>query len=252
MMAGTFLLLGRAGCELHYMTLANGSCGTNVHDAETIIRIRREEARAAAQTVGAIYHEALVNDLEIFYERATLRQLAAVVREVAPEIVLTHALQEYMEDHTNTTRLALTAVFARGMTNFPVEPPQPITAQPATIYHALPYGLRDPLRRRVRPELFVNISDVLPVKAAMLTLHRSQREWLDASQGIGSYLRAMEEMAEEVGRQSATFTHAEGWTRHLHLGYCAEDADPLVEVLGDAVIQRGSDSLGLPTSSSPR
>ena len=30
---------------------------------------------------------------------------------------------------------------------------------------------------------------------------------------------------------SGSFRYAEGWTRHLHLGYCDEDADPLVEDL---------------------
>jgi LmbE family N-acetylglucosaminyl deacetylase len=231
MMAGTFILLGQAGYELHTMTLANGCCGTQVHDVETIVGIRRQEARDAARLAGAIYHDSLVNDLEIFYERDTLRRLAAVVREVAPEIILTQSTQEYMEDHMNTTRLVLTAAFARGMPNFAVAPPTPITDQPVTIYHALPYGLHDPLRQPIRPGLFVDIGDVLPLKRAMLATHRSQKEWLDVSQGLDSYLTTMEEMAREVGRLSRTFAYAEGWTRHLHLGYCAADADPLVRAL---------------------
>jgi len=232
MMAGTFILLGRTGYELHTMTLANGSCGTQVHDVDTIVRIRRQEAMDAARLVGAIYHESLVNDLEIFYERDTLRRLAAIVREVAPEIILTQSTQEYMEDHMNTTRLVLTAAFARGMPNFAVVPPTPITDQPVTIYHALPYSLHDPLGQPIRPGTFVDIRDVLPLKRAMLAMHRSQKEWLDASQGLDAYLATMEEMAREVGRQSGPFAYAEGWTRHLHLGYCAADADPLVRALG--------------------
>jgi LmbE family N-acetylglucosaminyl deacetylase len=232
MMAGTFILLGRAGYELHYLTLANGSCGTQVHDVETIVRIRRQEALDAARSAGAVHHESLVNDLEIFYERDTLRRLAAIVREVAPEIILTHSSQEYMEDHMNTTRLVLTAAFARGMPNFEVIPPTPITDQPVTVYHALPYGLHDPLRGPIWPGVFADIGGVLPLKRAMLAMHRSQKEWLDASQGLDSYLATMEEMAREVGRQSGAFVNAEGWTRHLHLGYCAADADPLVRALG--------------------
>ena len=245
MMAGTFILLGRAGYELHLMTLANGCCGTQIYDAATIARIRREETQAAARSVGAIFHESLVNDLEIFYERDTLRRLSAVVREVAPEIILTQSTQEYMEDHQNTTRLVLAAAFARGMPNFVVDPPRPAVDQPVTIYHALPYGLRDPLRRRVQPDLFVDITDVISAKWAMLACHRSQKEWLDASQGLDSYLVTMEKMsgavgemanaAAEAGPTSARFTYAEGWTRHLHLGYCAEAADPLTDALGARV-----------------
>lgn len=239
MMAGTFILLGRAGYELHYMALANGSCGSQAHDAATIARLRRAEVQEAARSVGAVYHESLVNDMEIFYERATLARLAAVVREVAPAIILTQATQEYMEDHMNTTRLVLSAAFARGMPNFPTLPPRPAVGQAVTIYHALPYGLHDPLRRRVQPDLFVDITDVLPAKQAMLACHRSQSAWLDASQGVGSYLSAMVEMAQAVGEMARAagaasgFAYAEGWTRHLHLGYCAADADPLRATLAN-------------------
>jgi LmbE family N-acetylglucosaminyl deacetylase len=243
MMAGTFLLLGQAGYELHYLTLADGGCGTQSHDAQTIVQIRRQEAQDAARFAHAIYHESLTADLEIFYERDTLRRLAALVREVAPEIILTQSTQEYMEDHMNTTRLVLTAAFARGMPNFSVIPPQPAIDQPVTVYHALPYGLRDPLRRRVRPGLFVDITEVQAAKRAMLALHRSQHDWLAApgSQGLDSCLRVMERMAQEVGELAHQAGHpacayAEGWTRHLHLGYCTPDANPLADALGPRVL----------------
>ena len=235
MMAGTLIRLGQAGYELHYMNLASGSCGTAEYDAATIVRMRREEAMAAARLIGAAYHESLVDDLEIFYDRPTLRRLAAVVREVAPEIILTQATQEYMEDHMNTTRLVLSAAFALPMPNFPVEPPTPAATGPVTIYHALPYGLRDPLRRRVDPEFYVDVTGVLGTKRAMLACHTSQKAWLDVSQGIDAYLTQMEEMAREMGRRSGRFEAAEGWTRHLHLGYCGPDDDPLGAALGPTV-----------------
>ena len=49
LMAGTLILLGRANFEIHYMAIANGSCGTSEHMPKEIIRIRRREARAAAE-----------------------------------------------------------------------------------------------------------------------------------------------------------------------------------------------------------
>ena len=42
----------------------------------------------------------------------------------------------------------------------------------------------------------------------------------------------MENMALEVGHMSKRFKYAEGWRRHLHLGYSATDGDPLHEALG--------------------
>jgi len=233
MMAGTLLLLKGAGFEIHYMTVSSGSCGTTQYDVETIVEMRREESVEAAEYAGAVYHSSLVHDLEVFFERETLRRLAAVVREVAPEVVLTHAPDEYMEDHSNTCRLALTAAFARGMRNFSTDPPTGTVDQPVTVYHAMPYGLRDPLRRRVQPGLFVDVSSVIARKREMLARHRSQKQWLDESQGLDSYLITMEEMTRDVGKMSGRYEYAEGWTRHLHLGFCDEDADPLLSSLGE-------------------
>ena len=140
MIAGTLILLNQSGYEIHYMTLANGCCGTNQYDIKTTARIRRQESINAAEFARAIYHESLAKDIEIFYEKKNLERLGSIIREVAPEIILTHSIQEYMEDHMNTTRLVLTAAFTRGMPNFMVDPPRSPVDLPVTIYHSLPYG----------------------------------------------------------------------------------------------------------------
>jgi hypothetical protein len=49
---------------------------------------------------------------------------------------------------------------------------------------------------------------------------------------MNSYLRDMDETSLNVGRLSRRFQHAEGWRRHLHMGFCPEDADPMREALG--------------------
>ncbi len=117
MMAGTLLMLKQAGCETHYLNIANGNCGSVEYNATTLRKLRATEARRAAKVLGATFHPSLTNDLEIFYDLKTVRRLAAVVREVKPSIVLTHSPQDYMEDHTNACRLAVTAAFAHGMPN---------------------------------------------------------------------------------------------------------------------------------------
>ena len=234
-MAGTMILLGQAGYELHYMTVANGSCGTEQYDRDTIVHMRSEEAHSAAHLLNATYHAPLTEDLNIFYERGLLLQLSSIMRLVAPEILLTHYPFDYMEDHSNTCRLVLTAAFTRGMPNYPVNPPQPAVDQPVTVYHTLPHGLLDPLKRPIIPDFYIDITKVLAKKREMLGVHRSQKEWLDRSQGMDSYLNSMEQASREVGVLSGKFQYAEGWIRHLHLGYCAEEADPLVESLKDDI-----------------
>ncbi|MCP4167532.1 MAG: LmbE family protein [Chloroflexi bacterium] len=230
-MAGTLILLKRAGYKIHYMTVANGSCGSVEYDAEAITKIRRQESQEAAAFIGAVYHDSLCADLEIFYNASLLKRLGAVMREVAPDIILTHPPQDYMEDHMNTCRLVLTAAFARGIPNYPVDPPTPAVDKPVTVYHSMPHGLLTPMRRPVQPDLYVDVSDVLATKRATLARHRSQKEWLDVSQGIDSYLDYLELENREMGRMSENFDYAEGWIRHLHFGYCDENANPLVEHL---------------------
>ncbi|MCX6985473.1 MAG: PIG-L family deacetylase, partial [Lentisphaerae bacterium] len=222
-MAGTMLLLKKAGFEIHYMNIGNGSCGTCEYDAPTIIKMRREEAMAAAKLVGAVYHESLVNDIEIFYEIGLLRKLTSVVRSVSPDIVLTHYPFDYMEDHSNTCRLAVSAVFCRGMQNFTTEPDTPPKMNDTVIYHAMPVGHVDPLRRKVSPDIFIGVDEMMDKKAAMLSCHKSQKEWLDKSQGMDSYVDSMIQRTAEVGKMSRKFKFAEAWFRHLHVGFCAPD-----------------------------
>lgn len=236
MMAGTLLELGAAGCELHYMTVADGACGSLQMDAATTARVRQDEARAAAAVAGATWHPPLCADLEIVYSVELLRRLASIIRAVAPAIILTHPPQDYMEDHMNTCRLVLTAAFARGMPNFAVQPPLPPIEQQMQIYHALPYGLRDPLGRPARCDLFVDVGAQMAGKCAMLACHRSQKEWLDASQGIDSYLLHMEALTRRMGDLSSCFVFAEGWTQHLPLGYGDAAANPLHALLPGKVV----------------
>ncbi|MCK5851083.1 MAG: PIG-L family deacetylase [Kiritimatiellae bacterium] len=233
MMSGTLICLKAAGYEIHYMNVANGSCGSDSLPADEIISIRREESINAAELIGAVYHGSIATDLEVFYERDLLFKLGAVMREVSPDIILTHSPVEYMEDHANTCRLVVSAAFCRGMKNFPAIPETPTSAKNVTVYHCLPYGLQTPLREPVKADIYIDVTAVMDKKEQMLGCHKSQKEWLDVSQGMDSYLTTMAEQCQAIGQMSGIFNYAEGWRRHLHLGFCDEDADPLASVLTD-------------------
>jgi LmbE family N-acetylglucosaminyl deacetylase len=229
--AGTLLLLRDAGWQIHYLNLSGGDCGSMTTGPEETRAIREQEGRAAAQILGAEFHASLASDLCIFYEERLLRRLAAVVRRVRPRIVLTHSPEDYMEDHMNTARLAVTAAFVRAMPNFATDLPEPPCEGDVAVYHAMPHGLCDGLRRPVTPDLFVDVTAVQAVKRQALAAHTSQKAWLDATQGMDSYLDAGDEAARKVGMMSGRFEYAEGWRRHLHLGLSATDDDPLAAAL---------------------
>ncbi|MDP6635977.1 MAG: PIG-L family deacetylase [Phycisphaerae bacterium] len=235
-MAGTLVLLARAGCEIHYMNIANGSCGSATHDAEATAEIRLIEAKKAARRLGAVFHRPLVADLEIFYEPKLLARVASIMRAVAPDILLVPSPQDYIEDHENACRLAVTAAFCRGMRNFPVDPPKAPVEGDVVIYHAQPHGGRDSMNNLIRPDFFIDISSAIDEKADMLAEHKSQSDWLDHTQSMGAYLETMKSFAAEMGAMSTKCDLAEGWRKHNPLGFRPADADPLANLLGEYVV----------------
>ncbi len=228
-MGGTMLRLAEAGWELHYFNLSCGNGGSLEMDGESTARVRLDEAREGAARLGAVFYPPVARDLEIVYSVELLRKVAAVVRTVNPRIVLTHALRDYMEDHMETARLAVTAAFAKHVPNFASEPPLPGAPGDVAVYHAMPHGGHGPMREAVEPGCYIDITGVMDRKRHALEAHQSQQPWLDASQGMSSYVQSMVEASEAWGRRSGRFAAAEGWIHHQHEGLSRFDTDPLAD-----------------------
>ncbi len=232
MMSGTLFLLKEQGAELFYMNVADGGCGTQEYSTEEICAIRKEEAKKASSYLGAAWFKSIAHDMEVVFDMKLVRKVAAVMREVDPSIILAPSLYDYMEDHMNTARIVSTAAFTIGMPNFVTDPVRPILHREIALYHALPYGLQDAYQRPVIPHFLVDVSSVMKRKTAMLSLHDSQRNWLDSSQKIDSYVETMQNMCHEVGSiYSHQYQFAEGWIRHNPLGYSNPQYKPLEKAL---------------------
>lgn len=230
--AGTMLLLAEAGYDLHYFLLCSGNCGAMDLGPGDIRGVREAEAHKAAGILGATFYPPIADDLELVYSVDNLRKVAAVVRQSEPSIVLTHSPQDYMEDHTNASRLAVTAAFAREMPNFFTDPIAGEMEGEVAVYHAMPHQLIDQLRKPIVPDFLIDTGSVHPGKRKALAAHASQKEWLDRTQGMDSYLQTMDELSLEVGKFSGRTMHAEGWRRHSHMGFSAQsDFDPLTDAL---------------------
>lgn len=241
-MAGTLSLLAQAGFEPHMMNVSWSNLDSNEMSQHDIVPMRLREAEHAAGVIQAVYHPPFANDLLIFYEEKLLRQMLAVIREVRPTIVLLPSLTDYMEDHTNTARLVVTACFSRAMRHFISDPPREISDQDVYLYHAQPHLNRDGMRNFIVPELMVNISSEMDIKLKMLACHESQREWLGDTQGLDNYLESMRQAGEELGHmvKSDKWQFAEGFRQHSHFGFSQRDHNPLAEALGDRVLRNSS------------
>jgi LmbE family N-acetylglucosaminyl deacetylase len=245
-MGGTLALLTRAGFEPHMMNVSRSNLDSNELTEPEIVLIRRQEAERSAAVLGAVYHPPIADDLMILYDDHLLRQMTGIIREIRPTIVLLPSLNDYMEDHTNTARLVVTACFSRAMRHYRSDPPRAPTAQDVYLYHAQPHLNRDGMRNLVVPSLFVNVTGVSDTKLRMLGCHESQRQWLDETQGLDNYLESMRQSSAEVAQLSRQpdWAYAEGFRQHSHVGFSARDRDLLAEVLGTALVHHRNAARG--------
>ncbi len=163
-MAGTLLRLAERGWTLHYFNIANGCYGSMTLDRDACAQARLAEAQRAASLLGAAFYRPICDDLAIVYTPELLARVSAVVRTAQPQIVLTHSLVDYMEDHQNAARLAVTAAFSRAMPNYRSDPTVPTYSSDVTLYHAQPHGNRTPMGEPVQPSHFVDVTDLMQRK----------------------------------------------------------------------------------------
>src|SRR5262245_29510784 len=97
--AGTLALLRQKGHHVTIATMTPGDCGSAEHDAETISAIRREEARAAADLIGAEYECLEFRDLSIIDDDESRRRVTEALRRARPDLILTSPPVDYLCDH---------------------------------------------------------------------------------------------------------------------------------------------------------
>jgi LmbE family N-acetylglucosaminyl deacetylase len=235
LMAGTLILLKQRGWETHYFNVTDGCCGSMVTGREETARTRTREARDAALSMGAQFHEPVCHDMSVYYTPELLARVARVVRTANPDLVLTHAPSDYMEDHQNACRLAVSATFTKNMPNFQADNGTPPGSGEVAVYHGQPHSNHDPLGQRVYPTHLVNIQSVVDEKEAALACHKSQTDWLDSTQGMESLASTMQTFGRDVANQSDGIELGEGFRRHNPTGFGPLDFDPLAAALADVI-----------------
>lgn len=230
MVGGTLALLAEAGCDIHLATMAGGEMGSPELPPAQIRAVRHGESIAAASVIGASYHYAGGYDIEIEYSAEYRRRAVRVMREVNPDLVLTHAPTDYLIDHEETSRLVRTAAFVAPIPNFDCGVPSTPTDRIPHLYYWNALGLKDIFGRPLPLTCAVDISSVLDTKRQMLACHDSQRAWLREINGWDEYLDNMETQSRQEG-QRAGVDAAEGFIQHLGAGHPTDHL--LAELLPD-------------------
>lgn len=231
--AGTLALLAKKGWEVHIVTSTPGDCGSMVLGPEEIAAVRRKEGAAAADIIGATYHCMELRDLYVTYDKDSIRRAMSLTRKIAPSVIFTHSLQDYMLDHEITAQLARTVSIGYFVPNTCNGPIAQGSGMPY-LYYADPAGTVDYFGNRAIATTYVNVSEVMDTKRSMLKAHASQREWLMAHYGIDEYVRLLEAGGEGRGKEIGV-KYAEGFRQHKGQGYPQDCV--LRNELGDAMVK---------------
>ena len=169
--AGT---LARYAAEGHRVTachVANGNLGHEIIEAGELRLIRRGEAQAAAGQLGIRLLTCDIGDLLVYDCREQRDKVVDVIRQVQPDVILTHSPQDYMPDHTAVSKLVFDATFAASVPHYRTSVPN---AAPVT-----PLYYMDTLAGvNFLPTEYVDITSTIETKLAMLECHESQLKWM--------------------------------------------------------------------------
>jgi len=229
--AGTLALLREAGCHVTMATMTPGDCGSAEHDADAISSIRRGEARASADLIGADYLCLEFRDLAIFNDDESRRRVTEVLRRVRPDLIITAPPADYLCDHEMTNLLVRDACFTASVPNYVTrqwEPAPPLDRIPH-LYYVDPIEGTDRDGRPVAADFYVDVTRVFETKRQMLACHASQRNWLLRQHDIDEYLESQAEWGARRGSEIGV-GQAEGFRQYLGHAYPRDNL--LLSLLG--------------------
>ncbi|MDA0835300.1 MAG: PIG-L family deacetylase [Planctomycetota bacterium] len=228
--AGTLVRLKQLGCPISIATMTAGDCGSAEMGPLDIARVRRQEAKNAADLLGADCYCLEFLDLAIVVDNDSRRRVTEIVRKTKPDIVLTAPATDYMSDHEFTSRLVRDACFNAAVPNYTTNQPHP--ASPLDhipyLYYVDPIEGIGHFGEEIEPEFIVDISETFDLKQKMLACHESQRNWLRKQHGIDEYLQKCERWSAQRGSQIGT-KYGEGYRQHKGHPYPGDNL--LVELL---------------------
>jgi LmbE family N-acetylglucosaminyl deacetylase len=209
---GTLALLAEKGWEIHVVTMTPGDCGSMDMSQEDIAATRRAEGAKGAKILGGTYHCLESRDLFVFFDEPTLRKAISLTRDIAPSLVITHSLDDYMMDHEMAARVARSATFGYGVPNAAPGAVKKGSMVPY-LYYADPIEGMDYYGNAIAPSTWVDIAASMKTKSRALKAHASQRDWLMKHHGMDQYITSMQQWGAKRGKEVGA-KYAEAFRQH--------------------------------------
>jgi N-acetylglucosamine malate deacetylase 1 len=205
--AGTLAKMKQAG---HHVVLCHVSDGDKGHyeiPPDELVVIRKKEAKEAGLLIGCEVISLGMKDCEIYSSNEETRNIFAnAIRYAQPDMIITHAPDDYMPDHVEVSKLVFDTSFLATLTALKTEHPA-LTKVPALFYMDNLAGMH------FQPTIYVDITDMLETKLNMLACHQSQLLWLKGHDNV-DILDFVKTLAKTRGYQAGC-RYAEGFIQHM-------------------------------------
>ncbi len=168
---GTLAKFAKQGHKVFTATATNGNVGSATLSKDEIAAVRKEEARRAAAHIGAEYICLDYNDEMFFEDEAVRLAFIDLVRYCKADLILTHNPKDYNPDHELTSKI---------ITDIPVMIPVEKIKTKSPAHDVIPLvAYFEPVHGLgFQPTEWVDISEEMEVKLAMMNEHKSQITWM--------------------------------------------------------------------------
>ncbi|MCE5345307.1 MAG: PIG-L family deacetylase [Bacteroidales bacterium] len=209
---GTLALYAKQGHNVFMCHVANGDKGHAVIMPEELGKMRTFEAEASGAILGAKnVFNINVPDLYVnSHDEKQVNDVVEIIREVRPDIIITHSPDDYMRDHVETSLLVFNASFSSSIPHYDTK------SKPFSLIAPLYY--MDTLAGvGFLPEEYTDITDTIETKLEALDKHESQIKWMKVHDGI-DFLDFVRTVSKFRGLQSNVkyaegFRLCKGWPR---------------------------------------
>ena len=213
--AGTLAKYAAGGHSVTMAVATNGELGSTQLSNEETAALRKKEALAAAQLIGAELVWMGYPDAFLFSSQDTRRDFIDLLRRSRPDVILTHDPNDYHADHRTVAQLLMDVRMLAAVQKIETTH-QASAGVPEIFFMDTIAGLG------FQPEAYVDVSASFATKRQMLAQHESQALWLKEQYGI-SFLEFIELTARYRGVQSGChyaegFRHWRVWPGHSDVG----------------------------------
>lgn len=199
------------GAEVVFVSMTNGCMGHHRLSPEETAATRKKETQEAKKRFGLKDYIVLDNDdcqLAATYENRV--KVAKLIREFAPDFVITHRTCDYHVDHRATGTLVMDAGYLLGVPHWiPEVPAQRL--RPVFLYMTDQFS--NP--REIRPDIMLDATPYLDKWCDGLDAQVSQfYDWLAYDKGVEGEVQALGDRSD-LAKRNAYLRKYWSWRRRL-------------------------------------